>query len=80
MIEKRKEKRRPAYLGGRAFFRGLSTADVLIRNTSVFGAKLAVDNGNFIPDHFNLTIPAWQAEYRAHVCWRRYGVIGVQLD
>lgn len=81
MSEKRKEKRFLVYLGGRAsFFQVLLSADILIRNASDSGAKLTVRNGNFIPDDFDLMIPARQAEYRAHVCWRRSGEIGVALQ
>ena len=81
MREMRKEERRLAYLGGRAsFFRGQSSADLLIRNTSVSGAKLIVHNGSFVPDKFNLMIPAWQTKFRVRTCWRRYDEIGVELE
>lgn len=81
MRERRKEQRWPAYLGGRAsFFRGQSTADVLIRNRSDSGAKLVVENGRFIPDDFNLTIPDRQTAYRVCARWRRYNEIGVEFE
>jgi hypothetical protein len=81
MRERRKEQRWPAYLGGRAsFFRGQSTADVLIRNRSDSGAKLIVHDGRFIPDDFNLTLPERQAEYRVCTRWRRYNEIGVEFE
>ena len=80
MLQRRKETRRLAYLGGRAsFFRRQSTADVLIRNTSDSGAKLVIDNGDFLPDDFDLEIPAWRATFRAHACWRRHREIGVEF-
>lgn len=81
MNERRKEKRWLAYLGGRvSFSRAQSSADLLIRNVSASGAKLVVDNGNFIPDNFNLRIPAWQVEYRARARWRRYNTIGITFE
>ena len=81
MGERRKEQRRLAYIGARAsFFRGQSSADVLIRNMSLSGAKLVVHNGNFLPEDFNLMVAAWQTKYRVRACWRRYDEIGVKFD
>ena len=81
MSERRKDRRRLAYIGGRAsFFRREASADVLIRNMSSSGAKLIVHNGNFVPDKFNLIVPAWQGEFNARVCWRRYEEIGVKFE
>jgi hypothetical protein len=81
MGERRKEQRRLAYIGARAsFFRGQSSADVLIRNMSPSGVKLVVLNGSFLPEHFNLMIAAWQTEYRVRTCWRRYDQIGVKFE
>ena len=81
MSERRKENRCRAYIGGRAFFyRGQSSADVLIRNTSTSGAKLIVHNSQFVPDNFKLMVPKWQAEFRVYTCWRRHEEIGVEFE
>jgi hypothetical protein len=79
--DRRKEQRRLTYIGGRAsFFHGRSSADLLIRNTSASGAKLIVQNSNFIPDKFDLMIPMLQAEFSVCACWRRYNEIGVEFE
>lgn len=80
MQDRRKEQRWPAYLGGQAiFFHRLSTADVLIRNTSASGAKLVVCNGHLIPNEFSLNVARREREYRVKTCWRRRDEIGIQF-
>ena len=78
MLDRRKQQRWPAYLGGKiAFSTRFAAAECLVRNTSADGAKLVVHNGGFIPDEFDLLIPHRKAEYRVRACWRSLDEIGV---
>ena len=80
MLDRRKEQRWPAYLGGTLCFnKRLSTADCIIRNTSPSGARLALHNTPFVPDEFDLVIPQWHAEYRMRVKWRRPNELGIEV-
>jgi hypothetical protein len=80
MLDRRKEQRWPAYLGGRiAFSKRFAAAECLVRNTSAAGAKLIVHNGGFIPDEFDLLIPHRQAAVRVRTCWRSLEEIGVEF-
>jgi hypothetical protein len=79
MLERRKEQRWPAYLGGRIVSeRRESTADCLIRNTSASGARLVLHQAALLPAQFSLQIPTRQAELRVRICWRRFDQIGVE--
>jgi hypothetical protein len=78
MLERRKEQRWPAYLGGRIVCeRRETTADCLIRNTSPSGARLVLHQAALLPDEFSLQIPCKQAELRVRICWRRVDEIGI---
>lgn len=79
MLERRKEQRWPAYLGGVVVLgRRAATADCLIRSTSSSGARLVLDQAAFLPDEFSLQIPAKRIEMRVRTCWRRFHEIGVE--
>jgi hypothetical protein len=80
MLDRRREQRWPAYLGGKiSFSKRFSVADCLVRNTSPRGARLVVYNGCFVPDEFDLSIPCKRVSYRVHARWRRFEVIGVEV-
>ena len=80
MLDRRREQRWPAYLGGTlAFNKRLSVADCLVRNSSASGARLALSNTPCVPDEFDLYIPQWHAEYHMQVRWRRHDQIGIQV-
>jgi len=80
MLDRRREQRWPAYLGGTLYFnKRLSAADCIVRNTSASGAKLALHGTPFVPDEFDLLIPHWHAEYRMRVQWRRHDHIGIEV-
>jgi PilZ domain-containing protein len=80
MLDRRREQRWPAYLGGTlSFNKRLSAADCVVRNTSPHGAKLALRGTPFVPDEFDLLIPHWHAEYRMRVKWRRHDHIGIEV-
>ena len=72
MLDRRKEQRWPAFLGGTiSFNRRLSVADCTVKNTSAFGAKLVFHNTAFVPDEFDLSIASKAIEYRVRTRWRR---------
>lgn len=80
MLERRKEQRWPAYLGGRIICdRRESTADCLIRSTSPSGARLVFNQAGFLPDEFSLQIPVKKTEMRVTARWRRGDVVGVEM-
>jgi hypothetical protein len=79
MLERRKEQRWPAYLGGVIVLACReSTADCLIRSTSPSGARLVLRQAALLPDEFSLQIPNKQTEMRVRTCWRRFHEIGVE--
>lgn len=80
MLDRRKEQRRPAYLGGViAFAKHSATAECVIRNRSEGGVRLVVHNATFVPDEFELLIPNRQAAYRVRAAWRRLDQMGVSI-
>jgi len=80
MLDRRREQRWPAYLGGKiSFSKRFSAADCLVRNTSPRGARLVIYNGCFVPDEFDLSIPCKRVSYRVRARWRRFEVIGVEI-
>lgn len=77
--DKRKEQRWPAYLGGKiAFARCGIVVDCLIRNISKGGARLVVHNTTFLPDQFDLEIPAKAKVSRVRARWRQMEDVGVE--
>lgn len=80
MIDRRREQRWPAYLGGKiSFSRRFSVADCLVRSTSPCGARIVVHSGCFVPNEFDLSIPCKGVSHRARARWRRFDVIGVEF-
>lgn len=80
MLDRRREQRWPAYLGGKiSFSKRFSVADCLVRSTSPRGARIVIHNGCFVPDEFDLEIPCKRVSYRVRARWRRFDVIGVEI-
>ena len=72
MLERRKEPRWPAYLGGRlAFPDNRTTCDCLVRNTSAHGARMVLRQAWSLPQQFTLQIPSRQVELRMRARWHR---------
>jgi hypothetical protein len=81
MLDRRKEQRWPAYLGGSiSFNRRLSVADCIVKNASALGAKLVFHNTTFVPDEFDLSIASKSIAYRVRTRWRRVDAIGVEIQ
>ncbi len=79
MLERRKEQRWPAYLGGRIVFKGrAAAAECLIRNTSRSGARLVVSQATRLPEEFLLKVPYRKTELRVRTRWRRVEHVGVE--
>lgn len=80
MQERRKQQRWPTYLRGRISFADrFAAVDCLVRNTSATGARLAIHNGAFVPDEFDLAIPRKSTEVRVRTRWRTAEAIGVEI-
>ncbi len=80
MLERRRERRTRAYLGGRIVTdRRLTAINCLIRNTSGAGAKLVVAAGALLPEEFDLYVPKSQGEYRVRARWRHSEEVGVEV-
>jgi hypothetical protein len=57
-----------------------STTNCLIRNISISGAALDVNNPLDIPERFNLVFKADGTHIPCHVIWRQEERIGVAFD
>jgi hypothetical protein len=57
-----------------------STMNCLVRNISISGAALEVNNPLDIPDRFNLVFKADGTRIPCHVIWRQGELIGVAFD
>ena len=80
MLERRREQRTRAYLGGRIITDPrLTPINCVIRNTSGAGVKLVVASGALLPDEFDLHIPKSEAEFRVRTRWRRSEELGVEV-
>jgi hypothetical protein len=81
MKDHRTEPRWPAFLRGViSCNRKLWSADCIVKNKTPNGAKLQVRDLTLVPDHFDLSIPQHNAEYRVRLKWRRNGEIGVAIE
>jgi hypothetical protein len=56
------------------------TMNCLVRNISISGAALEVNNPLDIPDRFNLVFKADGTRIPCHVIWRQGEPIGVAFD
>jgi hypothetical protein len=80
MLERRKEGRSPAYLGGQiTTSRRLTAIDCIVRNTSGAGARLMLPNATLLPEIFELHIPRKNSAYRVQARWRRLEDVGVEI-
>jgi PilZ domain len=76
MIEHRECRRQRVLKAGTITFNG-SGINCLVRNISITGAALEVENQSGIPESFNLVIAPGNFIERCHVLWRRNKRIGV---
>ncbi len=79
MGEKRVTPRRRVLKAGTVAFGG-GAIDCTVRNLSVRGAALDVVTPLFIPDRFNLVVPADNLNRPCHIIWRKEKRIGVAFD
>lgn len=80
-VERRKEIRKPSYLGGRIAFNHLyATRDCLIRNISPAGAKLVFSAPAVLPENFVLSIPSQEKAINARIAWCSETEVGVAFD
>lgn len=80
MLERRKEQRWPAYLGGRlAFPFDRTTCDCLVRSTSTRGARVVLQQAWCLPREFSLQIPCRQVDVRMRACWYRPLDLGFEI-
>ena len=78
MHDRRKTPRHRTYMGGQiAFNRQSSVMDVVVRNISGGGAKLALANTGTVPQEFDLSMHQNARTFRARVIWRRADEAGV---
>jgi hypothetical protein len=79
MLERRKEPRKPTYLGGRIVHSRRDWATTcIVRNVSSTGAQLDLVQDMPIPQEFSLRIPWRQIELKVRTRWRRDGQVGVE--
>lgn len=80
MIEKRISIRnRTLYNGVIALNQRYSTMNCVVRNFSIQGAKLSIDNASAVPEAFDLAIRHKQRSYQAQVIWRGLDELGVKF-
>ena len=76
MEERRKHQRteinQPAYVSS-----GGSVMSCMVRNISVEGAAIDVDNPSFVPPHFRLVIAKNSTVYECRIAWIQRNRIGV---
>ncbi len=76
--ELRQDVRKRTFLRGRVIFNGGSASmDCLIRDLSANGARMELSETSTLPEVFDLFIPNKDATFRATLCWRRGGEVGV---
>ena len=63
-----------------SYHNGSFQLDVMIRDLSPTGARLAVNADVTLPEIFELTIPKTGTKKRARIVWRRPTEIGVRFD
>jgi len=77
--DKRRAPRQKVFKGARISFSHLGTSvECTVRNLSVSGALLTVENQLGIPDEFDLLMPD-QPIRHCRVAWRRGNRIGVEF-
>lgn len=58
---------------------GHSTIDCVVRDISVSGARLRVENGLAVPENFELLLLTEDARTPARVVWRKATEVGVRF-
>ncbi len=79
VMERRAVPRNPVLMSGAIEFAG-STMNCLVRNISISGAALDVDNPHDFSERFNLVFKADRTAIPCHVIWRQKDRIGVAFD
>lgn len=80
MKERRRAVRQKSFLRGCIQFNsGRNTADCLIRDISLFGARLTFSDSITTPDVIDVYIPQKEQTYRCHVIWRHGTELGVEF-
>jgi hypothetical protein len=78
MQERRRVTRQKSFLRGNIQFNnGRNSADCLIRDISIHGARLIFSDAITPPDAIDLYIPQKEQTFRAHVIWRHGQELGV---
>jgi len=76
----RRSERIKSFLRAQIIFNNrLSTVDCIVKNISLHGARVALDEAMTIPNQFELHIPQKGKTYRARMAWRDSGAIGVEF-
>ena len=77
MKERRRAVRQKSFLRGNIQFNnGRNSADCLIRDISIYGARLIFSDTVTTPDVVDVYIPQKEQTFRSHVIWRH----GQELD
>jgi hypothetical protein len=80
MKERRRAVRQKSFLRGCIQFNsGRNTADCLIRDISLYGARLTFSDSITTPDVIDVYIPQKEQTYRCHVIWRHGTELGVEF-
>ena len=78
MLDRRQLPRHRVYYGGRVAFNGRnSTADCVVRNFSLFGAKIEFENVVIVPDEIDFEIQRKAISCTARLVWRSRDAAGV---
>jgi len=76
----RRSERIKSFLRAQIIFNNhLSTVDCIVKNISLHGARVAIDEAMTVPNQFELHIPQKGKTYRARMAWRDSGAIGVEF-
>ncbi len=80
MIEARRAERVRSFLRARIIYNNQnSTIDCTIKNFSLHGAKIELNDTMSIPNSFDLEVPQKGRTYRARLSWRDKTSIGVEF-
>ncbi|RWX79192.1 PilZ domain-containing protein [Neorhizobium lilium] len=78
-MEQRKHQRSKAFLGGRVVFNGSNSSfDCIVKQISVGGALVKVENALSVPESFSLVLSDGR-RFDCEVRWRRINSLGVKF-
>jgi len=78
MLDRRQLPRHRVYYGGRVAFNGRnSTVDCVVRNFSLFGAKIEFENVVIVPDEIDFEIERKAISCTARLVWRSRDAAGL---